>query len=70
MFVLTTENNRYVFTGFCPFETPQWSRCDSGTYYQPVVFLYRHLAEQVRGKLPQPLSDKVEVEAIITPWEL
>ncbi len=67
MFILTTENNRYVFTGFSMIGDPTWARPAADTVFQPVVFTYRHQAESARLDLQEPLRSDVEVVTIITP---
>ena len=65
MFILTTENNRYVFTGYSPLGDPTWVR--PATVFQPVVFVSRPDAESARLDLQEPLRSDVEVVTIITP---
>ena len=67
MFILTTENNRYVFTGYSLTGDPTWARPATDTIFQPVVFTLRSRAESVRLDLQEPLRSDVEVVTIITP---
>jgi hypothetical protein len=67
MHILTTENNRYVFTGYSPIGEPTWARPATDTVFQPVVFTHRPQAESVRLELHEPLRSEVEVVTIITP---
>ena len=67
MFILTTENNRYVFTGYSLTGDPTWARPATDTIFQPVVFTNRSQAESVRLDLQEPLRSDVEVVTIITP---
>ena len=67
MFILTTENNRYVFTGYSLTGDPTWARPATDTIFQPVVFTLRSQAESVRLDLRGPLRSDVEIVSIITP---
>ena len=67
MHILTTENNRYVFTGYSPIGDPTWARPSTDYIFQPVVFTHKHQAESARLDLQEPLRSDVEVVSIITP---
>ena len=67
MFILTTENNRYVFTGYSLTGDPTWARPATDTIFQPVVFTNRSQAESVRLGLRRPLHSGADVATIITP---
>ena len=68
MFILTTGNNRYVFTWYSPLEGPTWARPSTTTIFQPVVFTRRSRAESTRLDL-QKLRSDVEIVSIITPLQ-
>ena len=69
MFILTTENNRYVFTGYSLLGDPTWARPSTTTIFQPVVFVHRSQAESARLDLQEPLRSDVEIVSIITPLQ-
>ena len=69
MFILTTGNNRYVFTGYSILGDPTWARPETDTILQPVVFVHRSQAESARLDLQEPLRSDVEIVSIITPLQ-
>ena len=66
MYILTTENNLYVFTGYRLIGIPTWARPATDDIFQPVVFTHRSQAESARLDFQEPLRSDVKVVSIIT----